>query len=165
MPEKRKVIDVQGSEIVTAVLLKLLNDFPGLHGNKIEFSTLYDKSGIGFFPTTGAVLLTNKKSITGSVFQTCGYPFNIVYRAAPRTGQQKVVIKEFLDTLGKWLERQPIAVEGEQIQLHEYPKLDNGRKITSISRTAPGHLDSAYQDGTEDWLISLELKYEHEYEE
>ena len=56
MPSKT-VIDIDGSEAVSKILLDLLNKFPGLTtGNKsILFSTLSDASGIGFFPISGAV--------------------------------------------------------------------------------------------------------------
>jgi hypothetical protein len=163
--KKEQVIDVNGSEIVSTALLKLLNEFPGLDGKRIKFSTLEDKSGIGFFPTSGAVLISHVKSITGHVAQECAYPFNVLYRAAPKTEQQKLRIKEFLDMLGKWLEQQPITVNGENSQLHEYPKLDEGRVIKSINRTSPGHLNGVYQDGVEDWLVSVTLRYTYEYDE
>lgn len=163
--QKECVIDVNGSEIVSTALLKLLNEFPGLEGKHIKFSTLEDKTGLGFFPTSGAVLISHRTSITGHVWQECAYPFNIIYRVSPKTEQQKLRIKEFLDALGKWLEQQPITVGGSDIQLHDYPKLDEGRIIKSIKRTSPGHLNGVYQDGVEDWLVSITLRYTYEYDE
>ena len=48
MPQKA-IIDIDGSEAVSAVLMKLLNQFPGLKENeKITFSTLTETSGIAF---------------------------------------------------------------------------------------------------------------------
>ena len=157
-------IDVQGSEIVSTALMTLINEFPALNGKRICFSTLEDKSGLGFFPTSGAAILSRKESITGHVSLQCAYPFNVIYRAAAKSETQKLMIKEFLDTFGKWLEQQPIIVNGEQTQLHEYPELDEGRIITSISRNSPAHLNTAYQDGVEDWLVSLQLRYKYEYD-
>lgn len=54
MPPK-SVIDIDGSDAVSKVLLDLLNQFPGLSGqNRILFSTLSDAPGCGFFPVSGA---------------------------------------------------------------------------------------------------------------
>lgn len=165
MELKNVVIDVDGSEAVSKVIVELLNTFPGLRENRILFSTLSTSSGIGFFPTSGAVLLSDKESITGHVKQVCSYPFDIVYRAAPKTEGQKIKIKEFLDLIGRWLERQSVVIGDNTYQLIEYPDLSLGnRKIKQISRTNSGHLGAAYNDGVEDWIISAELKYENEFD-
>ena len=130
----------------------------------IRFSTLDDKSGIGFFPLSGAVLVFNAKSITGHVRQRCNYPFNIVYRAAPKSEVQKLAIKEWLDVLGRWLEQQTVTIFGQPEKLESYPLLDPGRIITGIQRSTPGHLSAAYQDGTEDWVITMTLTYKYEFD-
>lgn len=162
----QKTFDIDGTEAVSKVLLTLLNTFPGLStGKKVQFSTLSETSGIGFFPTSGAALLSSTEDITGHVKQVCLYPFNIVYRAAPKTEAQKLRIKEFLDTLGKWLELQPVVINDQNHKLTAYPDLSSGnRVIKSISRTNPGHLSAAYQDGIEDWVISATLRYENEFD-
>lgn len=165
MATRKSVIDIDGSEAVSKVLLELLNQFPGLDGKSIMFSTLSQTSGIGFFPTSGAALLTNKEDVTGHVKQVCQYPFNVVYRAAPKSEVQRIRIKELLDALGKWLEQQPVTLNDESYQLTSYPALPSGnRVIKSISRTNPAHLNAAYQDGIEDWIISLTLRYENEFD-
>jgi hypothetical protein len=157
--------DVDGSEAVSSVLLELLNTFPGLGTRKIAFSTLSESSGIGFFPTSGAAILSDKEDITGHVKQVCLYPFNVIYRSAPRTEGQKLKAKEFLDTLGKWLERQPVVINGTEHQISAYPPLPSGnREIKSISRSNPAHLSAAYQDAIEDWAISITLRYENEFD-
>lgn len=165
MATQKSVIDIDGSEAVSKVLLALLNEFPGLDKKSILFSTLSETSGIGFFPTSGAALLSNTEDITGHVKQVCLYPFNVVYRAAPKSEAQRLKIKEFLDGLGRWLEQQPVTIGGTEYRLTAYPSLSSGnRVIKSISRTNPGHLNAAYQDGIEDWLISATLRYENEFD-
>ncbi|HCT16919.1 MAG TPA: hypothetical protein DIW36_05965 [Ruminococcaceae bacterium] len=68
--------------------------------------------------------------------------------------------------LGKWLERQNVIVDGKTYKLEEYPALSAGNRIIqSISRTNVAHLAAAYQDGIEDWEVSMTLKYENEYDE
>ena len=162
----QKMVDVDGAEAVSKVLLALLNTFPGLeNGKKVQFSTLSETSGIGFYPTSGAALLSNKEDITGHVTQVCMYPFSIIYRAAPKTDLQKIRIKEFLDALGKWLELQPVVINEKTYKLTKYPVINIGnRVIKSISRTNPAHLNATYDDGVEDWIISATLKYENEYD-
>lgn len=160
----QRPIDVQGSEIISTALLELINEFPALNGKKIKFSTLEDKSGLGFFPTSGAAILSRKESITGHVNIQGAYPFNVIYRAAVKSETQKLAVKEFLDTLGKWLEKQPIVVSGSVVQLHDYPELDEGRIITNIARSTPAHCNAAYQDGVEDWLVSILVRYKYEYD-
>lgn len=159
------MVDVDGAEAVSKVLLALLNTFPGLeNGKKILFSTLSETSGIGFYPTSGAALLSNKEDITGHVKQVCSYPFSIIYRAAPKAESQKIRIKEFLDALGKWLELQPVVINNQTHKLANYPDISSeNRVIKSISRTNPAHLNATYNDGIEDWIISATLKYENEY--
>ena len=159
-------IDIDGSEAVTTALLDLLNRFPGLkHGEKILFSAVPEDGGIGFFPTSGAVYLQNSEDITGHVKQVCQYPFSVICRAGAKSEAQRLRIKEFLDTLGKWLERQPVTVNQTVCQLSEYPPLASGnREILSIGRTNAAHLNAAYQDGMEDWVISGALNYKNEFD-
>lgn len=160
----QRLVDVDGSDAVSKVLIHLLNEFPGLGGKDIQFSTLSETSGIGFFPTSGAAVLSSIEDITGHVKQVCLYPFNIIYRAAPKGEAQKIRIKEFLDGIGKWLELQPVLIGETEYKLDVYPALSSGnRVIKSINRTNPGHLSSAYADGIEDWSISATLKYENEF--
>lgn len=168
MENKKVIFDVDGSEAVSKVLLNLLNDYPGLKGREIKFSTLSESTGIGFFPSSGAVFISNRKDIVGHVKQECQYPFVVVYRFAPKadSSEQKMEVQEFLDTLGKWLELQPVTIGDEEFKLLSYPTLESGnRKIESISRTNSAHLDRAYDDKIEDWVVSLSLKYKNEYYE
>lgn len=160
----QRMVDIDGAEAISKVLLTLLNTFPGLGDKTIKFSTLSETSGIGFYPTSGAALLSNKEDITGHVNQKCLYPFSVIYRAAPKAEAQKLRIKEFLDALGKWLELQPITIDGVEYKLNNYPAIDTGnRVIKSISRTNPAHLNATYNDGIEDWVISATLKYENDF--
>ena len=162
---KKYSIDIDGSELMSKLLLELLNTFPGLKkGDSVKFSTLDADKGISFYPTSGAAILKDTEDICGHVKQVCLYPFTVVYRASPSSEKQRLNIKEWLDTLGKWLARIPVVLNGATHQL-QYPAIENdSRVIQKIIRTQPGHLQSAYQDGTEDWVLSLKLHYENEYD-
>lgn len=166
MPEesnKQPRIDVDGEEVITTALGKLLDEYPLLDGEEILFSTLGEESGMGWFPTTGAVIAEDKTDILGMTTQTCSYPFYVIYRTGVSRAAQKAFIKEFLDNLGRWLEQQPISVNGETQRLEAYPELTGTRKIIEITRQTPGYLD-ATNNGIEDWAILIALKYENEFE-
>lgn len=166
MPKANTTVkfDVDGSEIVSKVLLELLNKCPALCGKKVTFSTLGEDEGLGFFPSVGAAITSETETITGDVHQVCAYPFDVVLRCAPKTEVARIRCKELLDAIGRWLERQPITVNGEMHTMDAYPALTEGnRKIRAISRTSPSHLNAVYQNGVEDWLFSGSLRYENNF--
>lgn len=111
-------------------------------GDEITFSTLNENDGKAMFPVSGAIIETEKESITGHVNQVCLYPFYVIYRQALLTENRKADIKEWLDTLGKWLEMQPVTINGENCTLSEYPPLTGNREFLSIDRQTPAYLDS-----------------------
>ena len=154
--------DVDGTEKITDLLTELLNSYPGLADGHIKYGELTETGGLAFFSSTGAVLVRDQKDITGHTYQVCQYPFEIVYRVSSSSEEQKVRIKEFLDGIGRWLERQPVKIWDTVYQLEEYPEIKSGnRVITEIYRSTPGHLQNVYQDIVEDWTISMSLQYEN----
>ena len=164
MPEEARnkpiKFDVDGYEVITKALQDLLNSFPGLtDGETIKFSTLEEKSGISFYPISGAVISTEKEDVTGHVNQLCNYPFYLVYRTSAGSQNAKINIKEFLDSIEKWLEKQPVNINGETEKLSSYPELTEGREITEISRQTPAFLDNVSEGDVQDWVINLALKY------
>lgn len=158
-----ETVIAEARDAVSKALLNLLNAYPGLEGKNILFSSLNATYGIGFFPTSGTVLLSNVESITGKVTQMVLYPFTIVYRAAFKAEDTQLAAKEFLDNLGRWLEQQEVNVNGKVYKLEAYPALAEGQKIKQIVRTNPAHLDTAYNDGVKDLAISLTMRYENIY--
>ena len=162
---KQTQFDVDGSKAVSSVLMTLLNQFPGLGTRQVKFNTLEESAGIGFFPTSGAAIQSSRTNIRGHVKQVCLYPFTIVYRSSPKTEDHRLRIKEFLDTLGSWLELQPVTINGTEQKLAGYPSLNSGnREIKTITQTNPAHLNQPYQDGVEDWAMSATLQYENEFD-
>lgn len=152
--------DVDGYDIITNALKDLLNSFPGLmEGENIKFSTLEEDSGISFYPISSTVTATETVSVTGKVNQVCNYPFYVVYRTAADSQNSKIDIKEFLDKLGKWLEKQPVTIDGETWKLSNYPELTEGREITEISRQTPAFLDNTSDGNVQDWVINIVLRY------
>ena len=159
-------VDVTGTEAVSQALRDLLNTYSGLpSGMTVQFSSLNAKRGIGLFPSAGAVIQSERKDITGHVIQKCIYPFSILYRFSPRTENHRMRVKDLLDNIGLWLERQPVTVGNQTLQLGAYPQVYSGnRVIESITRTSPAFCNSATQDGIEDWLIAGSLVYRNEFD-
>lgn len=163
MPEESKKTvryDVDGYDIITNAIKDLLNQYPGLLPEEtFLFSTLSEDYGISFYPVSGAVISTESKSVTGKVNQICNYPFVIVYRTAASAANSKINIKEFLDNVGKWLEKQPITIDGQTHKLESYPVLTEDRVIEEITRQTPSYLDSTSENNVQDWVINISLKY------
>lgn len=156
--------DVDGYEVITKAVRDLFNMFPKLDGERIEYATLDSESGIAIFPVSGARVLSRRESITGHVKETCLYPLYVVYRASGLNENRKANVKEWLDDLGRWLEKQTIKHNGQSYTLDHYPKLDGDREITNILRQSPSYLDNIKDDMSEDWVISITVQYNNEYD-
>lgn len=167
MTEEQKQVryDIDGYDIVTTALRELINQYPGLSDvDEITFSTLNENDGKAMFPVSGAIIETEKESITGHVNQVCLYPFYVIYRQALLTENRKADIKEWLDTLGKWLEMQPVTINGENCTLSEYPPLTGNREFLSIDRQTPAYLDSTNDNKSENWAIYISARYRNEFD-
>ena len=164
-PKQQKKIDYDGTDVMSRVITNLVNQFPGMKGVTFEFAGVTETSGFGIYPTAGAAIESEKQDVLGHVRQRCQYPFTLVYRSAFSNEGQRIKAKEFLDTLARWLERQPVTIDGTTHQLATYPEMTSeSRKIKSITRTSPAHFGGNYDDKVEDWVISLSLKYDHEFD-
>lgn len=154
--------DVSGFEILTNAVLDLLSRFPGLNGREIFFEELGDDSGIAFSADNGALIMTERRSITDHVTQTCQYPFFVVYRTASTQEYQKLQVQAFFDALGKWICREPAVIDGEVVRLGSFPALSEGRRITRITRGNSYGLDPN-ENGVQDWLMPVTVEYTNEF--
>ena len=164
MAEKQITYDVDGYDVITDALRTLINQYPALDGDAIKFSTLGNESGKAMFPISGAVVESEKDDVTGHVTQVCLYPFYIIYRESGLSEQSRAKVKEWLDNLGKWLERKEITINDKKCQLMEYPTLTGERKFLGISRQTPSYLVEATESMAEDWAISISARYQYEYD-
>lgn len=155
--------DVSGFEILTNAVLSLLSRFPGLNGRVILFEELGTDSGIAFSANSGALIMTERRSITDHVVQQCQYPFYIVYRTASIEEYQKLQVQAFFDAIGKWLCREPTVINGGTIRIKSYPKLSDGRRITRITRSNSYGLE-ANENGVQDWLLPVTVEYTNEFD-
>lgn len=164
MADKKVEYDIDGYDVVTDALITLINQYPALEEDCITFSTLGEDCGKSMFPVTGAVVESTKESITGHVTQVCLYPFYIIYREAGLSEQNKANVKEWLDNLGKWLEKKKVLINNSEYQLEEYPTLTGERKFLEISRQTPGYLDNTSENMVENWAIHISARYQYEYD-
>lgn len=160
---KQKIIgyDVTGFEILTNAVLALLAQFPGLNGREILFEEL-GESGIAFSADNGALIISERRSITDHVVQTCQFPFYIIYRTSSTKEYQKLQAQKFHDEIGKWLCKEPVDLNGETIRLRSYPDLTDNRKITKVTRSNSYGLEPN-EDGVQDWLMPVTVQYTNEF--
>lgn len=163
MANEETKYDIEGFDLVTSALLDLVNSFPGLDDEVIGFATLDAENGIAMFPSSGAVVRVERESVTGNVHQECLYPFSVYYRAVGLTENRKIRVKEFLDNLGRWLEKQLIVIDDTGYVIKDYPPISGERKITKIARTSPAYQIQA-NNSVEDWGISLQAHYTNDFE-
>lgn len=155
-------LDGEGYDILKNAVLTLLNQYPGLSGQEILFSSLYEDSGISMEPESGTLIYTSKQDVIGNVKQECQFPFYVVYRSGASSPFLKMGISKFLDSLGAWICREPVTIDGEYHQLTEYPKLTGNRKIISVTRFNSYALEPN-ENETQDWLIPITVHYTHEF--
>lgn len=154
-------VDAYGYEVLTKAVQELLASYPGLNGKEILFEELGDKSGLAFSADNGALVMTERKSVTGKIRQTCQYPFYVVYRTASTQEQQKLQVQTFLDSLGKWICQEPAEINGKMMRLTEYPALAQGRKITRVTRLNSYGIEPN-NNGVQDWVLPVTVQYTNE---
>lgn len=153
-------VDATGYEVLSKAILELLNQYPGLNGKEILFEELGKDGGIAMSADNGALIMTERRSITDHVFQTCQFPFFVVYRTASTRERQKLQVQTFLDALGKWLCKEPV---GGLVEVSEHPALTDSRKITRITRSNAYGLEPN-SNGTQDWLLPVTVQYTNEFD-
>ena len=72
-------------------------------------------------------------------------------------------VKEFLDTLGKWVCGEPVTIHGVSERLTNRPVLTNGRRITRITRDNLYASDPGTK-GIQDWVLPVTVEYTNEFE-
>lgn len=165
MGEQKVKYDVDGYDAITNAVFELVNTYPALdEEDEITFSILPEDKGKTFYPSSGAIIQTEREGITGHVQQTCLYPFAVVFRSGSTSEERKIYVKEWLDNLGKWLEKQTVVIDSAQYTLEQYPKLTGNRKLTKIERQTPAFCSSINENKSEDWVINITAQYRNEFD-
>lgn len=160
--EKPIGVDVPGFSVLKDAVLALLNEYPGLNGRTITFSSLTEDTGISMEPESGALVYVQRTDIIGGIHQQCQFPFFVVRRGDTATEYQKLRATEFLDNLGAWLCREPVTVNGVEHRLTEYPAMTGGRRITDITRSNTYGLEPN-ENKTQDWVLPVTVNYTHDF--
>lgn len=164
MADKKIEYDVEGYDILTTALMDLLNDYPALsEGETIKFNTMNENSGKAMFPVSGSIIERKNRDILGRTTEICNYPFYVICRYGHLNESRKVNMKEWLDNLGRWLEKQTIKVGDVEHTLIDYPYLTGNREIIEIRRTTPATLNAINDNNTEDWAITITARYRNQY--
>lgn len=154
-----------GTDNITLTIKNLLNTYPKLEPtDEVEFQTLDSTSGKAFFPTNSVAIMNEEEDITEHVKQECVYNFLFLYRTSGLNEKRKQTVKEWLDTLGRWLERQTIDVDGEPVTLESYPALSDGKEFKYFKRQSQAYLYATNENKVEDWGISLQAMYINEFD-
>lgn len=156
-------VDATGYEVMTKAVSELLNQYPGLDDRIVTFEELEATSGIAFAADNGGLVMTEKRDILDHIVQTCQFPFYIVYRSASTRAAQKIKIQTFLDSIGKWICKEPAEVDGEIITLDAYPPLTQGRKIKKVTRNNSYGVEPDAK-GVQDWLLPVTVEYTNEFD-
>lgn len=155
--------DIKGTAVITDAIIDLLNEYPGLEDDEITFADMNENGGITIMPVSGATIETERQDITDHVTQICLYPFYVMYREQDPSEERRIELKEWLDNLGIWLEKQTVMINEEAYRLDSYPELSGERKFLSIERQTPAYMDSKSEDGTEDWVVYISARYQNEF--
>ena len=148
-------IDVQDGESFTLLLLDTLNKYPELaEGEKVIFGDPTHNAGLAMYPISGALVLSETQDVLGMIDSVRQYPFTIVYKVAQGSANLAISIKDFLDNMGKWLERQDLSTQvSEEITIND------------IKRQTVAALDSVEENGVQNWTVSISLSYTKRYSE
>lgn len=156
-------VDPTGYEYMKRAIKALLNRYPGLNGERIYFEEIGEESGIAFSADSGALVMAERRSITDRVTQTCQFPFLLVYRTTATREFEKLNVSAFLDSIGKWLCKEPVEIRGETHRLTSYPAISDGRKITRITRNnSYGAVPN--ENKSQDWILPVSVQYTYEYD-
>jgi hypothetical protein len=155
--------DPTGFDYLKRAIRSLLNKYPGMDGDKIYFEEIGEETGIMFSADAGALVMSERRSITDHVTQTCQFPFMLVYRTQAASEYEILNVFSFLDTIGKWLCKETVEINGVRHKLNAYPTISDGRKITRITRnnsygTVPN------ENKSQDWVLPVSVQYTYEFD-
>lgn len=157
--------DLDGYKHVTRALWDLLNSYPDLNGDEFLFAEVDAERGKAFLPISGAKIQSETRDITDHVTQSCIYPFMLVYKAAGLSENNKVNVKEWLDTVARWLALETVEINDVEYKLNKYPPLKGDRAFERIECTSPSYLSTVNNENVETWEILLQAIYKNEYDE
>lgn len=147
MASEKPMVLVPGEEEqeVGRALLLWLNTYPDLPVARINFEFLAEDTPGIMLSTIQAAVKTRQYIMGGYEAQ---YQFKLVYRTQPNDNDSRLAADEVLNSIGVWAETEETK-----------PNLGNAI-VRSIKRTSSASLYAAYDDGSRDHQILMNLTYE-----
>lgn len=151
MNEKKQVVSSKMIKGVAKSLLSWLRENCNLipKDTQLRYQELNDKEG-----TSSLSLHTLKGSVKDTVYVDGSYrgyyPFAIYYRTSPDSTNTRLSAVDLLDSIADWIDSQD-----------ELPVLTGLDYVTEVSSVANAVLNKRYSDGTEDYVATFELYFEH----
>lgn len=143
--EAKKLLPWDETESAQRGLLKWLNTYPDLP-TSISFENL-PADDVGLCVTTIQTAHKLKQYIVGGYLAQ--YQFNLIYRLQPSTDDDQLSAVELLNRIGAWAE-----------QTEPKPVISDAATVLSVSRETNAALQTVYEDGTKDYQISMNMKWE-----
>lgn len=140
------LVGTEEEERVGRALLLWLNTWPEKPVARIDFEEL-PADGVGMTLSAIQAAFKTRQFIDGSY--EAQYQFKIVYRLQPGDNDSRLSADEALNRLGAWAERSPVK-----------PELGENVLVRSVQRDSCASLFAAYDDGSRDHQILMNLRYE-----
>lgn len=139
----KRLVDDDTPAAVSRALVALLNTYSS-KPETVTMEFLAEDSGLALSVIQSPYVV--EQYITGGYLAS--YDFDLVYRVIPATDSQRLQADETLDATVTWLIKNISSISLA------------GVTITRIDRTNLSALMSRYENGAEDHVASLNLKYE-----
>lgn len=154
-----------GQDNVTQYLLRLINQFPLLEDDdEVAFQNIDGTVALSLVPISNVAIISEKQDVIGHVKQVCQYSFQIFKTAKGLSERNKIRYKEWLDTLGMWLQGQPLEIDGIIYTLFAYPDMIEGKTMKSIKPANPSVLFATSDGKNEAWVITIDALYTNEFD-
>lgn len=157
MSEVLQNLNMDEQEAIGKAVVLMLQQCPFISVNSItlKFEDMAEDT-IGVFPEQGTVYL--KKFLSGAFIAQ--YAFFLRYRVGKTDDEGRIGYEDMLENVARWLEKSPVICDGTTYQLAEYPALTDKRVIDSIVRTSNAYNATQADDGTIDYQVYLQLRYQ-----
>lgn len=141
----KALVSADEEQEVGRSLLLWLNSYMDKPVDRINFEFL-PADGPGMMLSTIQAAFKTRQYITGGY--EAQYQFKIVYRTQPDDNDSRLSADEILNAIGAWAERSATK-----------PDI-SGARVKSVQRTTNASLFAAYDDGSRDHQILMNLIYE-----
>lgn len=142
----RTLVPAEENQRIARALIEWLNECPYKPVEKVDFEYL-PKDDEGLMVSTIQAAYKLRQYILGGY--QAQYQFKIVYRTQPGTRSERLECDEALEQIGAWAEENKAGL-----------KIGDSARVVSIRMDSNSSLFAAYDDGSRDHQILMNLIYE-----